>query len=62
MVLEFGDGYDYLTHLLLKGEGFKFDDMGVVIEIRRTRNDRNVAKFLGYPYFIFYLEEIFCTH
>ena len=36
--------------------------MGVVIEIRRARSDRNTAKFYGYPYFTFYLEEIFCAH
>ena len=36
--------------------------MGVVIEIRRARSDRNAAKFYGYPYFTFYLEEIFCAH
>ena len=36
--------------------------MGVVIEIRRDRSDRNAAKFYGYPYFTFYLEEIFCAH
>ena len=28
--------------------------MGVVIEIRRARSDRN-AKFYDYPYFTFYL-------
>ena len=32
----------------------------MVIEIRRVaRSDRNAAKFYGYPYFTFYLEEIF---
>ena len=36
--------------------------IGAVIEIRRARSDRNAAKFYGYPYFTFYLEEIFCTH
>ena len=36
--------------------------MGMVIEIRRARSDRNAAKFYGYPYFTFYLEEIFCAH
>ena len=35
--------------------------MGMDIEIRRGRSDRNAAKFYGYPYFTFYLEEIFCT-
>ena len=34
--------------------------MGVVIEIRKARSDRNAAKFYGYSYFKFYLEEIFC--
>ena len=34
-------------------------DIGVVIEIRRARSDRNAAKFYGYPYFTFYLEEFF---
>ena len=34
---------------------------GMVIEIRRARSDRNAVKFYidGYPYFNFYLEEIF---
>ena len=56
-----------MTHLLLKG-GVKSRDLswviyiGVVIEIRRARSDRNVAEFYGYPYFTFYLEEIFCAH
>ena len=36
--------------------------IGVVIEIRTARSDRNAAKFYGYPYFNFHLEEIFCTH
>ena len=36
--------------------------MGMDIEIRRGRSDRNAAKFYGYPYFTFYLEEIFCTY
>ena len=56
-----------MTHLLLKGSEFKLGDIGVVIEIRRARSDRNsnnAAKFCAYPcsYFTFYLEEIFCTH
>ena len=34
----------------------------MVIEIRRARSDRNAAEFYGYPYFTFYLEEIFCAH
>ena len=34
----------------------------MVIEIRRARSDRNAAKLYGSPYFIFYLEEIFCAH
>ena len=34
----------------------------MVIEIRRARSDRNAAEFYGYPYFTFYLKEIFCTH
>ena len=29
--------------------------MGVVIEIRRARSDRNATKFYDYPYFTFYL-------
>ena len=36
--------------------------IGVVIEIRMARSDRNAAKFYGYPYFTFYSEEIFCAH
>ena len=36
--------------------------MGMDIEIRRGRSDRNAAEFYGYPYFTFYLEEIFCTY
>ena len=52
--------------------------MGVVIDIRRARSDRNAAKEIrrarsdrnsnnpaklyGYPYFTFYLEEMFCAH
>ena len=36
--------------------------IGMVIEIRRARSDRNAAKFYGYPYFTFYLEEIFGAH
>ena len=35
------------------------DIIGVIIEIRRARSDRNAAKFYGYPYFTF---EIFCAH
>ena len=27
-----------------------------------ARSDRNAAQFYGYPYFTFYLEEIFCAH
>ena len=45
--------------------GFKLGDICAVIEIRRARSDRNsnnAAKFYGYPYFTFYLEEIFCAH
>ena len=37
----------------------------MVTEIRRAQSDRNsnnAAIFYGYPYFIFYLEEIFCAH
>ena len=37
----------------------------MVTEIRRAESDRNsnnAAIFYGYPYFSFYLEEIFCTH
>ena len=33
--------------------------------IRRARSDinsNNAAKLYGYPYFTFYLEEIFCAH
>ena len=33
--------------------------MGVVIEIRRARSDRNAAKFYGYPYFTSFF---FCAH
>ena len=36
--------------------------IAMVIEIRMARSDRNAGKFYGYPYFIFYLEEIFCAH
>ena len=39
--------------------------MWLAIEIRRARSDRNsnnAAKLYGYPYFTFYLEEIFCAH
>ena len=31
----------------------------MVTEIRRAESDRNSY---GYPYFNFYLEEIFCAH
>ena len=37
----------------------------MVIEIRRAKSDKNsnnAAKFYGYPYFTFHLEEIFCVH
>ena len=66
MILE-GTGKGLLDSLIAEG-GVKSRDlsrviyMGVVIEIRRARSDRNTAKFYGYPYFTFYLEEIFCAH
>ena len=34
----------------------------MVIDIRRARSERNAAKFYGYPYFNFYLEENFYAH
>ena len=41
----------YLTHLLLKG------DLSWEAWLLK-----NAAKFYGYPYFTFYLEEFFCAH
>ena len=62
-----GMGKGLLDSLIAEG-GVKSRDlcklgiyMGMDIEIRRGRSDRNAAKFYGYPYFTFYLEEIFCT-
>ena len=57
-----GTGRGYLIDSLIAEGGVKSRDLscgGVVIEIRRARSDRNAAEFYGYPYFIFYLEEIF---
>ena len=63
-----GMGKGLLDSLIAEG-GVKSRDlrklgiyMGMDIEIRRGRSDRNAAKFYGYPYFTFYLEEIFCTY
>ena len=43
------------------GKGL-LDSLGMDIEIRRGRSDRNAAKFYGHPYFTFYLEKIFCAY
>ena len=63
-----GTGKGLLDSLIAEG-GVKSRDLSWVIllygrgiEIRRARSDRNAAEFYGYPYFTFYLEEIFCTH
>ena len=54
MILE-GTGKGLLDSLIAEG-GVKSRDlsrviyMGVVIEIRRARSDRNAAKFYGYPF------------
>ena len=63
-----GMGKGLLDSLIAEG-GVKSRDlrklgiyMGMDIEIRRGRSDRNAAKCYGYPYFTFYLEEIFCTY
>ena len=73
VILEFGDGLmgmgkGLLDSLIAEG-GVKSRDLrklgiyiGMDIEIRRGRSDRNAAKFYGYPYFTFYLEEIFCAY
>ena len=60
-----GMGKGLLDSLIAEG-GVKSRDlrklgiyMGMDNEIRRGRSDRNAAKFYGYPYFTFYLEEIF---
>ena len=59
-----GTGKGLLDSLIAEG-GVKSRDLswviyiGVVIEIRRARSDRNAAKFYGYPYFTFYLKNFF---
>ena len=63
-----GMGKGLLDSLIAEGEVKSRDlrklgiYMGMDIEIRRGRSDRNATKFYGYPYFTFYLEEIFCTY
>ena len=59
-----GTGKGLLDSLIAEG-GVKSRDLSWVIYILKLggyRSDRNAAKFYGYPYFIFYLEEIFCAH
>ena len=42
----------YMTHLLLRGSD-------VVIEIMKARSARNRAKFYGYSYFTYSLDQVY---